>query len=842
MSVNCENLVVKLATEKGLNLPEKHLRELTAEMDKQLKARKIRSPADMDAAFDTAFKNTSEKRIALRQMKKEELLRLKYTAAFDDFVKNYKGSNVKDDVKGFLVFLEGGYDLAEGSRKTLSNDISGTEDLFFSLFEQTMKKYDTKDAAIWPALESGEITSEIYTIAYEIEAGAKIDDVNASDLAKNAYKAITEYSEKIRERKNSGGAFIGQRADHLGGRTHDMKRIRLATEEVWTRDFFEFIDLEKTFGKTEVDSEIKAYVSELYKRFASGKHHLADEVSDESGFRVSTSNLARKISQRRSLHFKDAESALKYDEAYGQGNLWERLINNIQRDAREVALLEKLGPNPRATIEAVIKRIEKRAFEQGTSVDNAQLNKMRNVFDAVTGLNDIPESITMAEIGAGFRALESMSKLGAVVPAAFSDMGFGASTLARRTDMNFFGALIKQLTSVFGRMPKDDAEKVFKLFGGYSEVITGQAYYRMTGSEGMPGTLSRMQERFFRWNLLQWWTMRNKKALITTFVEELASHRGKSFDALPANTQRNLAAYSIFPEEWEIMRLGETQLEGSDRHYITRETIASIPDEKLDAVIALREGQLAIDDNIRQEYRDQLTSKLMAMASDIMDEGIVTPGAKERRMITFGQQKGTPLGEFIRMAGQFKAFPVTVITKQILPQYYTSGGGARGIMALMPMIVTSTALGYISGATKDLLKGREPKDPRDGRVMVDAMVRGGGLGLFGDFMFQEYSKYGRSFQETLLGPGIGTISDFAALAHKSATLNADAQDYFRFIKNVTPGQNLFYTEAAVNYLFYYNMMEALEPGFLRKMERKRMKEYEQDYWLSPSESSIGLFD
>jgi hypothetical protein len=94
-------------------------------------------------------------------------------------------------------------------------------------------------------------------------------------------------------------------------------------------------------------------------------------------------------------------------------------------------------------------------------------------------------------------------------------------------------------------------------------------------------------------------------------------------------------------------------------------------------------------------------------------------------------------------------------------------------------------------------------------------------------------------KETLLGPGIGTISDAADLAHKAATSNgADASDFFKQVKSITPGANLFYTEAAFNYLFYYGLMESLDPGFLRKMEKRRLKDYEQQFWLPPTESAV----
>ena len=86
----------------------------------------------------------------------------------------------------------------------------------------------------------------------------------------------------------------------------------------------------------------------------------------------------------------------------------------------------------------------------------------------------------------------------------------------------------------------------------------------------------------------------------------------------------------------------------------------------------------------------------------------------------------------------------------------------------------------------------------------------------------------------MAGPAIGTLSDAAALAHKTATLKADSGDYFKFIKSITPGANLFYTEAAFNYLLFNGLMEMSDPGYVRKQERKLLKNYDQEYWLPPA--------
>jgi len=50
-----------------------------------------------------------------------------------------------------------------------------------------------------------------------------------------------------------------------------------------------------------------------------------------------------------------------------------------------------------------------------------------------------------------------------------------------------------------------------------------------------------------------------------------------------------------------------------------------------------------------------------------------------------------------------------------------------------------------------------------------------------------------------------------------------------------PFINLFYTRAAMEYLFIYGIQEASNPGYLRRMEKRLKTENDQEFIFSPSE-------
>jgi len=63
----------------------------------------------------------------------------------------------------------------------------------------------------------------------------------------------------------------------------------------------------------------------------------------------------------------------------------------------------------------------------------------------------------------------------------------------------------------------------------------------------------------------------------------------------------------------------------------------------------------------------------------------------------------------------------------------------------------------------------------------------------------------------------------------------------RFGIQQTPFANLFYTRAALDYLVLYSVQESLNPGSLRRMERRIEKENAQRYLLAPSKTHLDPF-
>jgi hypothetical protein len=158
-------------------------------------------------------------------------------------------------------------------------------------------------------------------------------------------------------------------------------------------------------------------------------------------------------------------------------------------------------------------------------------------------------------------------------------------------------------------------------------------------------------------------------------------------------------------------------------------------------------------------------------------------------------------------------------------------------MGIVGTMVGTTILGYMALSLKDIIKGREPRNPTDMKTFADAFVQGGGAGIYGDFIFGEFNRYGQGPLETFAGPTIGTASDVLKLYAKLRDGDPAGAAATRLAIQNTPFLNLFYTRAAMDYLFIYGIMEHNSPGYLRRMERRLEREKGQEFFFPPSQSA-----
>jgi hypothetical protein len=71
---------------------------------------------------------------------------------------------------------------------------------------------------------------------------------------------------------------------------------------------------------------------------------------------------------------------------------------------------------------------------------------------------------------------------------------------------------------------------------------------------------------------------------------------------------------------------------------------------------------------------------------------------------------------------------------------------------------------------------------------------------------------------------------------KDTHIGAEA---IRFLKGNAPGANLWYAKAALDHMIWNQAAEYLSPGYLSTMQARSRREFGQDFWWAPADTTPG---
>jgi hypothetical protein len=807
---------------------------------------------DIERRIDRVYSQSQEDQIVARRLqihrqakinaaiqKRNFLINQKRVAAIRQQIQEYVDAGLGDEGQALLDIMVGslknyrrGRMSVDARRKGALADAGGL----------LLAELERKDLV--RLFETGSLDEEIY-----IELFDSIG-MSGSDEAREIAEIIRKVQKNLLDRKNRNGANIGELINYVVRQRHDPNRLRDAGFEKWRDDIIQLLDTDRTFAGIRDPKEQEAFLKEAYEHLVTGRFQKVSSVFGEDGkvdpltaFK-GPANLAKKLSGSRVLHFKDGQSSFAYANQYSGRPLINAVLDGISNDAESIALMEVFGTNPGAMVNRLIDDLglEGRAKAR---VENA-LKELDGTTRAVGSSQKRMLGNDMTSVAASIRALQNMSKLGFATISSFSDIASKATLLQRETGRSFLQSYNIAITDVMKAFNDQQKQEFSYLLGTGLEAFLGSIHSRFGADDQLPGKVSKLQQIYFKLNGMQFWNAAQKDGTARVLAADLSNAVDRPFSELGEGYVQTLALYDIDGDDLGLFRgLDRTGPDG--RKYVFTEMVDDIPDASLDRVVAKRTGRLEVTNEMRQQFRDDLKTRIAAYYTDSADAAVPTPDARERAIMNQGLERGTPAGEAIRMLSQFKSFPITFVTKGLYRQFYgKQAQGKSGALGLVQLITGMTAMGYVSNATKDILKGREPREvfteDRALKGLAEAMTAGGGLGIYGDFLFGEYSRYGQSFTQTLAGPTFGMIDDIAAI-YSTAFINGDfgkagemaVNDAFRMV----PGQNLFWAKFGIDYLMLYGISEASNPGYTKRLERRMEKEYGSEFFLPPSKFAVG---
>ena len=831
--------IAEISKAVGRDLTNDEVDNIERSVDTRAK-RKLRENAGMgseQAYLEAAADFATEAQVTAIIAKRNAMLNMHRTAEAIDFVSKQFADRPGLGLESLMV---GTNRLRQGGRMSAMAEQSSLKGYYtrgFLVDVQTLGKEK------WDLFVSGAIDREISQELWEIDRAGGKSGVSGSDEARAIAEKMAKWQDMARVDANKAGAWVKKMPGYIVRQSHDMFKLKKAGFEKWRETVLPLLD-ERTFDDV---TDRESFLNGAYDGLSSGVHLAAPGDGLPAGIRHGQS-VARAMSQDRLLHFKSADAWFDYNSEFGHGNLRESLLFGLDRTARDTGLMRVWGPNPRETYDRVVSSLmNTKGKPVIRSKFKSDLSWLDYRFAEIDGSAHIPGNVMGAKWAAVVRGGQSVSKLGYAMISGFSDIGLIASELNYQGE-NFLSGMATALGSLRG---KSAAEK--EILGGIgimSDSLRAAAGSRLSGDDSMPGVMSGLLRTFFKWNGLTWWTDSLRDGVALAMSNRLAVNSGVSWSALDGDLKRVMGLFGLDGDKWELLR-GVAVQKADGKSFMSPEGARNIPDESIISVLQSK-GQKATPASVRR-YREEIESQLRAYFVDRVEYAVITPDARTNAILHRGTRPGTALGELDRFAIQFKSFPTAVIQKSLGREIYgrgadTFGQGLKGkngeLYGLAKIIIATSILGYISTATKDILKGKEPRNPLSKATILASMTQGGGLGIYGDYLFGQYSRYGHSPMETGAGPTAGGLTDLFLLAKQAADVpgllteeNSRkylAGDALRFTLSNTPFANLFYTKAALDYFIVYQMQEAINPGYLRRMERKMERNNSQKFLVSPS--------
>jgi len=864
--MSCVDEVLEAAKRAGINLGADEAQEIVAILEKKLAKRMANAGSDQNLdLFNLAKEIAKQARINAAIMRKTRLLNMRaYTKIMTKLKDNpdNPGQALEAILTGDIRVISDGLGSVDRRQQAISLEYAGQ-------LVAALRKKDLENL-----FKSGDLDELIYKAMFDGPDSMDLSVAGAKEAVEIA-EVVQKVQKQLLKRKNMNGAVIGELKNYVVRQGHDPIILRKTGKDNWVNYMLEqdgsgsYIRLsEQTFEsksqfKDGVEYTDQEFIGDIYDNLVSGQHQKVDG-SDKMGDQLlgftGPSNLAKKLSTSRVIHFKDGQAAFDYASKFTRQKFSESVVNGIIHDGQSIGLMETFGTNPKAMFDRILQDAQKINKTNFKAKDTIKIKRLENQFKELDGTTRARGSgrlllggtVDFAGIGAAWRMLQNMAKLGAATISSFSDIATKASFINSRTDRSIFTSYAKAFSDIFRNYSGKQQKELAYLLNVGVENFLGDVHSRFGANDSLPGMMGKMHQMFFRLNGMTWWNNAQKTGLARMISADLATYTNRAFDSIPIKTRLNLQRYGINAEDWAVYSSMEKRaMDGND--YLVPSAVDDVDAAVLQAG-ALRDANLTrkrklkkVTDVELQRYKDNLRTKLSSYLTDAADTAIPTPGAKERAIMNMGTERGTVLGEAIRAIMQLKGFPITYVTKGMSQQYHAKKqAGESGIYGIAQMMVGTTVMGYLSMTTKDILKGKSPAevyDDRDGlnyRTFVRAFTQGGGAGIYGDFVFGEFNRFGRSPLETFAGPTFGTAADALKLWSSLLEGKTDqvTKNGFRMIVSNTPFINLFYTKTALDYLFLYGMMEKANPGYLRRMERKIERETDQEYYIPPSRSAV----
>ena len=632
-------------------------------------------------------------------------------------------------------------------------------------------------------------------------------------VAQTGARAWLDVIESLRQRFNAAGGDVGRLAYGYLPQPHDTARVRGAGVDAWTSKTLPLLDRSRYVredGSRMSDAEVIDFLRAAHETIAT------DGLSkSEPGQMRGSGAKANRGSDSRQIHFKDGEAYAAYLAEFGRGSMYDAMVGHVGMMARDIALIERYGPNP----EAQFRLQNDLAMRADQGVKRSFGNKPQAYWDLITGKAGAPDSARLAQVGQDIRNIQTFGKLAGALLSSITDVG----TLMVTAGYNKLGYW--QTLKNVGKQASPEVREFLTSHGLIAESLLSDLN-RWAGENIANNWSGRLANSTMRLSLMNVWTDSLRRGFSMTMMQGLAKLSQTKWADLTEWDRSHLSRKGITEADWDVVTRAQlTDFQGAK--FLTPEAIAASGDAR----------------------SAEVTAKVLGFITDESEYAIINPDLATRAIQTGGAlQAGTVPGELARLTMQFKSFPIAMISRH----WRRLLAGDRGLDGA-PMLankaaygaalfLTTTALGAIAFQTKQIVQGKDPVDMTTPKFWMRAAAQGGGAGFLGDIVLGDTTDDRSpldSLSRLLMGPTFGSAADLWELtkgnvdelrAGKDTHAGAEA---LRFARSHLPYINLWYGRTALDHLLLHGIQENLSPGYLQRQRSRHQKDWGGSYWWEP---------
>lgn len=714
--------------------------------------------------------------------------------------------------------------------------------MFALSYTQISEVFDMLNPGLWrrmtETIVNGEpITREAMRRDFTNALHGITDGVPAPivEAAKRYHEAV----EGMREQFNAAGGVIGKLEDWGSSHAWSPRLLERAGKDAFLEDMIANANRRRYFhedGRAYTDAELRAFFDETWRTIVSDGW-TKDEAP--APFPGGAALKANRGSHHRVIHLKP-EAAYDMLSRYSELNIMESMQATLKRMARDIAAVEMFGPNPDFLIQAQLDA----AVREGAQIDPAKTEALRDRADQIKQRYDYlagnSPSVVRRSVRDAFQTLRNMQvwKLGGSAITSLTDME-GLYKVALQNRLNPVKVM---LNSTLAWSPKSRRYArrlglVLDTMIADLERISGENISARTGSAQIASGVIRASGLSFTTNARR---LGFSMTMMDSIGHLTRQRQYADVSRLHENDYRLLAAKGIDQATWDIWRAARVETHKLNHTLLTPDSIMAV-------------------DGVPIEARREAAIKLLSIIRSEQDLAIITPGANEQVLMRnfFGKtQPGKIGGEIARSIFVFKSFAIALQMRNWQRSGFYHRGNLGRYAYMAQMIVTMAILGALANWVKDQLQGKDPRpmwsgstDPETRSIVtrnwIHAVMAGGGLGVYGDFLFAEQSPSSQTTAfETAAGPVLGTAAGAVNLGVGNATqaLAGEETEFgaesVRFARGNTPFANLPYTRALLDRAIWNELADMADPGATDRMVDRQYDRQRTEYWWSPSANPL----